>query len=169
MTWTDGRLEFVASASSELASQGFPPMPARVLMALTASDDARLTAEELTEVLGISAAAVSGAIRYLILLGFVRRTTVPGSRRHLYLLPENTPWYTSTLTRPALYQHTVTVLERGLEHIPSGSPARARVAEMAGFFRFLEWRMPRLFDEWMEERDRGGAVAGDEDRAESRR
>jgi DNA-binding transcriptional regulator GbsR (MarR family) len=153
MSWGDGRQEFVAAASTELASQGFPAMPARVLMALTASDDGRLTAQELTAVLGVSAAAVSGAIRYLILLGFVRRTTVPGSRRHLYVLPDSSPWYTATLMRSAVFQHTSAVLERGAESIPAESPARARVAEMAEFFRFLERRMPLLLDEWLSERD----------------
>ncbi len=153
MSWSDGRQEFVAAASTELAAQGFPSMPARVLMALTASDEGRLTAEELTGVLGVSAAAVSGAVRYLILLGFVRRTTVPGSRRHLYLLPDSSPWYTATLTRSGVYQHTGAVLERGVELIPEESPARVRVAEMAAFFRFLERRMPLLLDEWRAERD----------------
>jgi DNA-binding transcriptional regulator GbsR (MarR family) len=153
VSWEAGRQEFVAAASTELAAQGFPAMPARVLMALTASDDGRLTAEELTGILGVSAAAVSGAIRYLILLGFVRQTTVPGSRRHLYLLPESSPWYTSTLTRSSIYTHTTAILERGVELIPEDSPARARIAEMAGFFRFLERRMPLLLDEWLAERD----------------
>ncbi|BDZ44478.1 GbsR/MarR family transcriptional regulator [Naasia aerilata] len=153
MTWDAGRQEFVAAASTELAAQGFPAMPARVLMALTASDEARLTAEELQSILGISAAAVSGAMRYLILLGFVRQTTVPGSRRHLYLLPDTSPWYTATLARSSIYEHTTAILDRGAELIPEDSPARARVAEMAGFFRFLQRRMPLLLDEWIAERD----------------
>ena len=153
MSWTDGRHEFVASASSELAAQGFPAMPARVLMALTASDAGRLTSEELTSILGISAGAVSGAIGYLVTLGFVRRAAVSGSRRHLYVLPEATPWYASTLTRPNVYGHTVGVLERGVRSLPEDSPARARVEEMTEFFRFLERRMPVLLEEWIAERD----------------
>jgi DNA-binding transcriptional regulator GbsR (MarR family) len=154
MSSSGGRSEFIAIAAGELAAQGFPAMPARVLMALTASDDGRLTSEELSDILGISAAAVSSAIRYLVGLGFVRRASLPGSRRHLYVLPESTPWYAATLSHPDVYRHTGAVLERGLRSLPEGSPARARVEEMAEFFRFLERRMPVLLDEWLEERER---------------
>jgi predicted ArsR family transcriptional regulator len=44
---------------------GFPPMPARVFVALLIAEDGRLSAAELAERLRISPAAVSGAVRLL--------------------------------------------------------------------------------------------------------
>ena len=47
MTSADPFAAFIERAASELAAQGFPRMPARVLMALTATQDGKATAEEL--------------------------------------------------------------------------------------------------------------------------
>jgi DNA-binding transcriptional regulator GbsR (MarR family) len=153
MTWDEGRSTFVSLAAGELASQGFPPMPARVIMALTASDEGRLTSEELADVLEVSPAAISGAVRYLVTLRFIRRSTEPGSRRHVYLLPEGSAWYTVSLTRPGLYAHVVDVLREGLRSIPDDSPAARRIEEMADFFRFVDERMPVLLEEWRASRE----------------
>lgn len=139
--------ELLADVARELAHQGFPAMPARVVLALTASEEGRLTAEELATRLSASPAAISGAVRYLGTLGFVRAGTVPGSRRHVYSLP-HTPWYTTTLTRPGLYHNLIALLAGAAERMAAGSAARARIEEMADFFRFLEQRLPQLLQEW---------------------
>jgi hypothetical protein len=153
----DARAAFVALVSDELAARGFPPMPARVIMALTASDEGRLTAAELATRLSASPAAISGAVRYLLAIGMIRRGAVPGSRRHVYALPEGSAWYSVTLTRPGLYAHVVEVLERGLPAFPRRSPARARIEEMADFFRFVDERMPVLLEEWRATRGPSGS------------
>jgi len=142
--------DFVARTATELASQGFPTMPARVIMALTASEAGQLTAEELASALVASPAAISGAVRYLATLGFLRQTTVPGSRRHVYTLPP-TPWYTSTLTRPRIYGDIAELLASGGD-LPFAPAARERIEEMVHFFHFIERRMPQLLDEWKAER-----------------
>ena len=139
--------EFVDRASSELTAQGFPRMPARVIMALTASEDGRMTVTDLAEQLRVSPAAISGAIRYLSSIGFVRSTTVPGTRRHVYALPE-VAWYTATLHRPGNYRQVELMLRSSLDGLPTGSAARARIEEMADFFGFLEERLPALVAEW---------------------
>jgi DNA-binding transcriptional regulator GbsR (MarR family) len=143
--------DFVARSATELAAQGFPAMPARVIMALTASEQGQLTSEQLTDVLSASPAAISGAVRYLGTLGFVRQTTVPGSRRHVYTLP-HTPWYTASLTRPGVYRNIIELLGSGAAQLPEDSSARARIEEMADFFRFFERRIPELLDEWHQAR-----------------
>jgi hypothetical protein len=147
MTSVDSVTEFVERTASELAAEGFPRMPAYVLMTLTATDSGRLTAADLGERIGVSAAAISGAVRYLTLLGFVRSTTQPGSRKHIYALSE-TPWYAYSLSRPELYLRTETLLRNGALQMPEGSPARERVEEMAEFFAFLSERLPELLVEW---------------------
>lgn len=151
-SWDGGRAAFVESASREFAAAGFPALPARVIMALTATDEGRLTAEELMRILGVSRAAISGAITLLGVLGYVRTTTVRGSRRHVYALPDR-PWYTSTLTRPELYHHIAEVIAAGAADIPAGA-ARERIEEMADFFVYLENRLPELLREWQERRGR---------------
>lgn len=150
MKWDESRLRFIESASNEFAAAGFPTIAARVVMTLTATDEGRLTAEDLMEVLGVSRAAVSQAIRYLDVLGWVRTANLPGTRKHIYTLAEGA-WFTSTLRGPSRYRHLAEVMADGLAGVPEG-PGRDRMAEMAEFFAFLDRRMPELFDEWVEHR-----------------
>ncbi|MCW2805472.1 MAG: hypothetical protein JWN06_3689 [Propionibacteriaceae bacterium] len=151
MTSDDMLTDLVDRAASELAANGFPAMPARVIMALTVSEEGRLTAEELAEQLAASPASISGAVRYLGTVGFLRQTTVPGSRRHLYSLPL-TPWYTASLTKPGLYRNVAELLASSSSQLPDDSAARARLEEMADFFIFVERRLPMLLEEWHQER-----------------
>jgi len=123
------------------------------LMTLTATDSGRLTAAELGERIGVSAAAISGAVRYLIQLGFVLSSTQPGTRKHVYALSEG-PWYTYSLSHPDMYVRAEVLLRVGAKQMPPGSPARERVEEMAEFYAFLAERMPQLLAEWTEHRER---------------
>lgn len=142
---------FIERASSELAAQGFPRMPARVLMALTATEDGKATSEELATRLQASPAAISGAVRYLGVVGFVRNTTVPGTRKHVYSLGD-TPWYATSFTRGELYTQIENAMRAPIEGMPQGSRAIARIEEVADFFAFMRRRLPSLLDEWLVER-----------------
>jgi predicted transcriptional regulator len=146
MTTTDPLSGFVERAASELTAQGFPRMPASVIMALMASEEGKMTAAELADRLGVSAGAISGAIRYLSTIGMVRSSIVPGTRRHLYALPERA-WYSASLSRPGLYAHIAAMLRSEVERLPAGA-ARDRIDEMAEFFAFVDARMPLLLEEW---------------------
>jgi predicted transcriptional regulator len=145
--------ESVAGAvAAELAAEGFPRLPAQVLMALMARPSGTMTAAELAEDLAVSPAAVSGAVRYLGVLGFLRVAVVPGTRRHVYSLPA-VPWYASTLVQDR-YASLLALLDDGLRELDPG-PARDRLAEMADFFRFLRAEMPRLWERWRATREGG--------------
>ena len=145
------RLPDAAEASAAvMAAAGFPKMPARALLALVASEDGALTAAELAQALGASAAAVSGAVRYLQTVGFVHRVSQPGSRRDRYALPED-PWYVATLRQNPVYERLAGLAAALADELPDG-PARARAQETADFYRFLTRRMPGLLDEWEAER-----------------
>lgn len=141
---------YADAAGGELAAQGFPRVAARVLMAITAAEDGRLTAAELAETLVLSPAAVSGGIRYLVQLGFVRVATVPGTRRHTYSLTE-LPWYALSNFGDRS-QRSAVALERAAALLPPGSAAIERAADMADFMRFCAERVPALMDEWRAER-----------------
>jgi uncharacterized protein with PIN domain len=142
------RAEFVEHAAAVFVAQGFPPMPARVLMALTASDEGRLTSQELQAQLAVSAAAVSHAVGYLETVGMLQRATEPGGRRQVYRLSGSTSWYTASLDRRDQMLGIAAVFRDGRAELPDGSAAQDRVVEIAEFFEFLARRMPELLQEW---------------------
>lgn len=142
---SDGVPDFQDRIAGMLIAAGFPRMPARVMMALMVSEGG-LTAAEVADELAISPAAVSGAVRYLQLLGFVARVPVSGSRRDRYAIVKS--WYAMTMTNVAVYEQVAVVAARGAMTLPKGSAARARVAEMSDFFTFVHSRLGELLAEW---------------------
>jgi hypothetical protein len=145
----DPLLESAERLASVFAAAGFPRMAARALMSLMVAPDAALTSGELRERLGVSAAAVSGAVGYLERVGMVRRLTHAGGRKELYELPEH-DWYTASLRSMPVYDAIVGLLPEAIAAANgTGSPeAAARLAEMQDFFEFLRARMPELLIEW---------------------
>jgi DNA-binding transcriptional regulator GbsR (MarR family) len=139
--------EFAEQTAATLAAAGFPRMAARVMMMLMTEESGSATAEHLAERLGASAAAISGAVRYLQSLSIIRRQTMPGSRRHRYELPEHV-WYATSSSQAPLYTHLVALAEKGSAALPVGSKARERTVEMADYFRFMRERLPQLLEEW---------------------
>ena len=143
--------EFVETIGADLADQGFPRIPAYVIMALTVSESGRLTSAELSALLGVSPAAISGAVRYLQTLRFVRVVSEPGSRRHVYALGA-TAWYTGSLQTSGRYRHLAGMIRDAARRLADRPAAQARVDELGAFFEFLERRMPVLLEEWEAER-----------------
>lgn len=155
MARDDEALRAAAEQSAAvLAAAGFPRMPARVLMAVFGAEEGGLTAAELATRLGVSAAAISGAVRYLQTIGIVHRISRPDSRRDRYEPPPDA-WYTTVMSRGSIYVTLATLAEEAVTAIDDpGSAASARFEEMARFYRFIDARMPVLMDEW--ERLRSG-------------
>lgn len=155
--------EVVEHTAAILTAAGFQKMPARALMAITVSESGGLTALELSEQLGASAAAISGAVRYLQTLGVVRRVSQTGSRRDRYELPEDA-WYTAMTNKAPIYGVLAAQADAGVAAIDdSSSIATARLEEMARFYRFFEARMPQLLDEWEEERQASASASASAD------
>ena len=136
--------------ASLLDAAGVPRMPSRVLMALLTSPRGELTAEQVASVLDISAAAVSGAIRYLQSVQLIRIGSIPGTRRRLYSLAPH--WYTATLTRLSLYGELSGLAGNRPPAIGPDTPAGRRVQEMADFYGFLNRKFPELLSEWEQQR-----------------
>ncbi len=142
----------VEKTAAVLSAAGFPKMAARVLMTLLVADRGGLTAAELGETMGVSAAAVSGAVRYLQNLGVAHRVAQPGSRRDRYELVDDA-WYTTSLKNSPLYATLAGLAESLLDALgATESAAAVRARDMADFYRFLEVRMPALLEEWETER-----------------
>lgn len=129
-----------------LDAAGFPRMPARTLMALLTSPEGELTAEQISQVLDVSPAAVSGAIRYLQSVHVIRVGSLPGTRRRIYALAPS--WYTITLTRRTLYAEFSVAAERRPSAIGPNSAVGERVQEAADFYRFLSRKFPEVLAEW---------------------
>jgi predicted transcriptional regulator len=142
---------FVEDFALALVEMGVPRMPARVFAAVLTSDSGRLTAAELAATLQASPAAVSGAVRYLIQLGMVRREGEPGSRRHYYRAPDNV-WGEVIGIRDHLMARWTGVLREGVHVLGAGTPAGARVAESARFFEFVSSELPLVIARWQESR-----------------
>jgi DNA-binding transcriptional regulator GbsR (MarR family) len=132
---------------SLLADAGMPRMPARIFAALLTTDSSRLTAEELAGLLQVSPAAVSGGVRYLIQVGLASRETQPGSRRHVYVLPDNV-WHEVLRVRDGIMMRWADAMRGGAEVLGAGTPAGARLAESAMYFDFISKELPAVLDRW---------------------
>ncbi|WP_460516637.1 GbsR/MarR family transcriptional regulator [Humibacter antri] len=143
--------DYAERGAALLTAAGFPRMPSRVLFTLTVAESA-LTAAELSERLDVSAAAISGAVRYLQSLAMVRRVSQPGSRRDVYELPDN-PWYSAGMSEERFYSALFNLAE-GMPEAAGGrdTAVGARIAEMTDFLKFIRKRLPELLDEWAQSR-----------------
>ncbi len=139
--------EFIERFAAMLIVAGFPPMPARVFVALLVTDSGRLTVAELVDLLQISPAAVSGAIRYLSGFGLVHKERVPGSRREYYRMPGD-PWHQVMMQQNQVLVRWAAMLKEGMDLVGADSPAGSRMAGHAGFFEFLAAEMPAVMARW---------------------
>ena len=139
---------FVEHMAMTLADWGFPRMPARVLVALMSADEDGLTAAELAERLGVSPAAISGAVRYLLHIGILAREPVPGSRRDRYRLPDDA-WYEASTAKGHLFKTVADLADEGVAALGGpATPSGARVTEMRDFFLFVQSELGALLERW---------------------
>lgn len=144
-------LRFIESFASVLGEGGFPPMPARVFAALLATNSGRLTAADLADLLRVSPAAVSGAIRYLLPLNLLSRERDPGSRRGVYRVHDDV-WHAAILRREQVMRRWEIRLREGIDVLGAASPAGVRLAETLAFFEFVQEEMPPMLERWRSRR-----------------
>jgi MarR family len=140
---------FVEDYTFALVQMGFPRMPARVLATLSIADSGRLTAAELATSLQASPAAVSGAVRYLIGVGMIRREGEPGSRRHYYRVPDDC-WEEVLRLRDGLMARWAALVRDGAGIVGSDTPAGRRLAETAEFLEFVSVELPDVIRRWQQ-------------------
>ncbi len=139
-------------AAALLTAAGMARMPARVMMALVGSPDEGYTAAELGERLGVSAAAVSGAVRYLVSMRLIQRVSRPGDRRDRYDLVDDA-WSGMITANAPMYAALAAAMDAIAEENADAPLSVARARDIADFLRYLAERMPRLAGEWRAERD----------------
>lgn len=145
--------QFVERFGGILADTGVPRMPARILAALLTTDSGRLTAAEIAELLQISPAAVSGAVRYLTTVQIVSREREPGSRRDVYRMRDNV-WYEATFRKDQMLVMIDEVLGEGVAALGQDSEAGTRLDETREFFRFCHSELSTMLDRWGEHREK---------------
>ncbi|WP_029144910.1 GbsR/MarR family transcriptional regulator [Microbacterium luticocti] len=146
-------IEAAEQAAAAMATAGMPRMPARVLMALLAAPTGGYTAADLRERLGVSAAAVSGAVRYLQTLHFIRRRSLPGHRRERYEVVSDS-WFGVMTANAPTYLRLAELID-AIRAAQDDPDAGAHAREMSDFLRFMARRMPELVKEWEVERAAG--------------
>jgi DNA-binding transcriptional regulator GbsR (MarR family) len=146
--------QFVEHLAMTFANLGFNRMAARVLGVLMAAEEDGLTAGEIGERLGVSPAAVSGAVRYLITTGLVQKSPVPNSRSDIYRLPQD-EWYVAGAVKSGMYSSIADIVQEGVQAVgDDDSAAAVRLRDMRDFFLFIQEEMLGVLDKWQESRSR---------------
>lgn len=138
---------FVEWFALTLAHAGFPRMAARVFVGILTADEGRRTAAELADVLRVSPAAVSGAVRYLVQVGLVIREREPGRRRDHYRVSDDL-WYEAITREAEMFGRWEKGLRQGVEALGPDTPAGARVEDTRQFFAFMRSEFPHLLHRW---------------------
>jgi predicted transcriptional regulator len=138
---------FIERFTTQLCQAGFPRTPARIFVALLTSDASRLSAAELGDLLQISAASVSGGVRYLLQVGLVSAEGEPGSRRLHYRM-STAIWQDVVRLRDRQFTTWAEELRQGVDVLGPTSPAGARLAETVRYFEFISREMSGLLARW---------------------
>jgi len=131
-----------------LTEAGMPRMPARVFAYLIIGEVDGYTAGELANALGVSPAAISGAVRYLIQARVIVRDRPVGARRDRYRLHDD-QWYEMTLERVHLLQRWEQLLAETIDLVGPGRASRS-MQETLAFLAFLRQEYPGLIERWRE-------------------
>lgn len=143
---------FIERFATAMVEAGMPRMPSRIFAALQCADSGRLTAAELAELLQISPAAVSGAVRYLIQTELIVRERDPGSRRDHFTIHENL-WYEAIFRRERVMARWRDCAVEGMEILGAETPAGRRMDETREFFEFLQDEMPEALGRWRKHKE----------------
>lgn len=138
---------FIERFALDLTEAGMPRMPSRVLAAILSADQGRCTAAELAEMLQVSPAAISGAVRYLTQLRLVSREREPGERVDHYRVSSDT-WYEAIARRDEMVARWLQDLAEGVKAVGPDTAAGARLEETRAFFEYLLQEVPRLLERW---------------------
>ncbi len=133
--------------AAALNTAGLPAVPSRVFSALLVDDDGRMTAAELGASLGISAAGVSGAVRYLERVGMTRRERVPGSRKDVYVVDDDA-WHEAMMRKDVTYGPMVAALQSAIGAVDADDPSLHRLELSREFLLFVDAEMDGLARRW---------------------
>ncbi len=145
--------EAVEPLGAGLASAGLPLLPSRVFAALLATEDGRLTSAELVGLLGVSPAAVSGAVRYLTQVRMIRRERERGSRRDVYVVMDDA-WHDVLMQKDQIYAPILTALVYARDALGPRTRAGERMQLSVEFLEFIQHEMDSMAERWEEHKAR---------------
>lgn len=134
-----------------LAQGGLQKATARVMAAFLFAEADSVTAPELSEQLGISSGAVSGAIKMLSTVGLIERVPVPASRREHYRLRDDA-WATLMSAQNGMIQAMFQAADDGIKAAGEHTRVIGRLTEMRDFYTYMFRELPALIDRWRAER-----------------
>ena len=146
-------LRFAERFSLVIRDSGVPPMPARVLAYVLADDADRYTAKELQDALGVSAAGISGAVRWLVQARLLTRDREPGTRSDVYVLDDADLWSPIVTTELEALGAWEKVVADGVDAVGADSPGGRRLRESQEFFAYVRAELPRLLEGWQAHRE----------------
>lgn len=138
---------FVERFALLLTEAGLARMPSRVFGALLVTDDGKLTAGEIADILRVSPAAVSGAVRYLVQVGLIVRRRDPGERRDHYEVTDDM-WYEAYANRDQQLQQWAELMKEGVAAVGADTKAGWRLETSRQFFEFLQQEVPLMLQKW---------------------
>ena len=142
------RRRFIERFGSALTAAGMQRLPSRVFACLLADDDGRMTAAEIGEVLAVSPASVSGAVRSLQQMRMIHREREQGTRRDVYVVADDA-WHDMMMNSANIYAPLTQSLSEGVDQVGgAGSGAGARLALSVAFLEFVTEEMHQLSDRW---------------------
>ncbi len=142
---------YVERMGAAMADAGLQRLPSRLFAALTADEDGRMTSAELVAALGVSPASVSGAVRYLSQIGFIRRERERGGRRDVYVVDDDA-WLQAMLREEQVYAPMIAALEDGLRELEPTSLAHRRLLLMKEFLVFVGGELETIAERWLARR-----------------
>ena len=139
---------FVERFGSALTAAGMQRLPSRVFAALLADDDGRMTAAEIGEVLAVSPASVSGAVRSLQQMRMIHREREQGTRRDVYVVADDA-WHDMMMNSANIYAPLTQSLSEGVDQVGGrGTTAGDRLALSVAFLEFVTEEMQQLSERW---------------------
>ncbi|MFF7857044.1 helix-turn-helix domain-containing protein [Streptomyces sp. NPDC007904] len=127
--------EYEEVFTTVLMASGMPKMMSRVMACLSLTDAGSLTASELVQRLQVSPASVSKAIAFLESQAFVRRER-DENRRERYVVDDDV-WYQSMVASARSTAQIVEIARQGVGVLGPGTPAAARLENIARFLDFV--------------------------------
>ncbi|MFC5030711.1 helix-turn-helix domain-containing protein [Streptomyces sp. So13.3] len=133
--------EYEEVFTTVLMQAGTPKMMARVLVCLYTTDAGSLTASELVQRLQVSPASISKAITFLDGQGLIRRER-DERRRERYVVDDDV-WYQAMMASARSNAQIIETARQGVGILGSGTPAAARLENIARFLDFVSESITR--------------------------
>ncbi|TDC55221.1 MarR family transcriptional regulator [Actinomadura sp. KC345] len=127
--------EYGETLTTVYMTSGVPKMMAGVMACLSITDSGSLTASELAQRLQVSPASISKAITFLEAQSLVRRER-DESRRERYVVDDDV-WYQSMMASVRSLDQITETARQGVGILGRGTPAAARLENIARFLDFV--------------------------------